>query len=247
MKLFSAGIIAAASAQMGDMDMGGMMAQFMPMVEAKYNSLDHEQMHRDFMEDNTGLFERYFEFCDIGGDGVLTPEDDLACREKAINLIQSRIPFPLDDIGAMGLPIDQASAVTEMIFEKFIDLNHDGSTTLEELQMGAYCLLRTAAQLGLQFMGDQNAELPRSMFPDFDEMSEQALEAINSEEAQVYFRGHQGLYQKLQRTLSTRKIRKVFKSADIDGNNAYNDRELVKLLFLVGEKAVELVEMYLGN
>merc|ERR1711976_474464 len=95
MKLFSAGIIAAASAQMGDMDMGGMMAQFMPMVEAKYNSLDHEQMYRDFMEDNTGLFERYFEFCDIGG---------------------------------VGLPIDQASAVTEMIFEKFIDLNHDGST-----------------------------------------------------------------------------------------------------------------------
>ena len=34
---------------MGDMDMGGMMAQFMPMVEAKYNSLDHEQVKNQFL------------------------------------------------------------------------------------------------------------------------------------------------------------------------------------------------------
>jgi len=32
------------------MDMGGMMAQFMPMVEAKYNSLDHEQVNNYRME-----------------------------------------------------------------------------------------------------------------------------------------------------------------------------------------------------
>ena len=36
--------LAAASAQFEGMDMGGMMAQFMPMIEAKYNSLDHEQV-----------------------------------------------------------------------------------------------------------------------------------------------------------------------------------------------------------
>jgi hypothetical protein len=32
------------------MDMGGMMAQFMPMVEAKYNSLDHEQVKNNNFE-----------------------------------------------------------------------------------------------------------------------------------------------------------------------------------------------------
>jgi|SaaInlStandDraft_1057018.scaffolds.fasta_scaffold851034_1 hypothetical protein len=41
------------------------------------------------MEDDTGLFEKYFEFCDIEGDGVLTPADDAACREKTMALIQS--------------------------------------------------------------------------------------------------------------------------------------------------------------
>jgi len=245
MKLFNAGLIAAASAQFEGMDMGGMMAQFMPMVEAKYNSLDHEQMHRDFMEDDTGLFEKYFEFCDIGKDGVLTAADDIACREKTMALVQSRVPFPLEDMAAMGMPTQQANAVTEMVFEKFIDLNHDGQTTLEELQMGTYCLLRTAAQLGLQFMGNENAELDSSIFPDFDEMSQEALAAINSEEAAIYFRGHQNLYNKLQRTLSAGRIRKMFRAADIDGNRAYNDRELVKLMFLVGEKAVNFIELYL--
>ena len=78
-------------------------------------------------------------------------------------------------MAAMGMPTQQANAVTEMVFEKFIDLNHDGQTTLEELQMGTYCLLRTAAQLGLQFMGNENAELDFSsplFFPDIDEMSQ---------------------------------------------------------------------------
>lgn len=75
-------------------------------------------------------------------------------------------------MGAMGMPTQQANALTEMVFEKFIDLNHDGQTTLEELQMGTYCLLRTAAQLTLQFMGNQNAELDSSIFPDFEEMSQ---------------------------------------------------------------------------
>lgn len=84
----------------------------------------------------------------------------------------SNIPFPLEDLGAMGLPTQEANAVTEMIFEKFIDLNHDGQTTLEELQMGTYCLMRTGAQLGLQFMGNQDAELDMSIFPDFEEMSQ---------------------------------------------------------------------------
>ena len=42
--------LAAASAQFEGMDMGGMMAQFMPMVEAKYNSLDHEQVNNYRME-----------------------------------------------------------------------------------------------------------------------------------------------------------------------------------------------------
>jgi len=37
----------------------------------------------------------------------------------------------------------------------------------------------------------------------------------------------------------------MFRAADIDGNRAYNDRELVKLMFLVGEKAVKLIELYL--
>lgn len=46
-------------------------------------------MHRDFMEDDTGLFEKYFEFCDIGKDGVLTAADDIACREKTMALVQS--------------------------------------------------------------------------------------------------------------------------------------------------------------
>ena len=45
-------------------------------------------MMRDFAEDDTGLFAKYFEFCDIGGDGFLTPEDDAACRTKAMNLIK---------------------------------------------------------------------------------------------------------------------------------------------------------------
>jgi hypothetical protein len=206
MKLFNAGLIAAASAQFEGMDMGGMMAQFMPMVEAKYNSLDHEQMHRDFMEDDTGLFEKYFEFCDIEGDGVLTPADDAACREKTMALIQSKIPFPLEELGAMGLPTQEASEVTEMIFQKFIDINHDGQTTLEELQMGTYCLMRTSAQLALQFMGNQDAELDMSIFPDFEEMSQEALAAINSEEAALYFQGHQNLRNKLQRTLSTGRV-----------------------------------------
>jgi hypothetical protein len=37
----------------------------------------------------------------------------------------------------------------------------------------------------------------------------------------------------------------MFRAADLDGNKAYNDRELVKLVFLVGEKAIKFVEMYL--
>ena len=40
------------------MDMGAMMGQFMPMVEAKYNSLDHEQVeitHRKNEHLNTHL------------------------------------------------------------------------------------------------------------------------------------------------------------------------------------------------
>merc|ERR1712231_48952 len=223
--------------------MGGMMAQFMPMVQAKYDSLDHEEMHRDFMEDDTGLFEKYFEFCDIEGDGVLTTAD-AACREKSMALLQSKIPFPLEDLGSM-VPIGETTEISEMIFAKFIDLNHDGQTTLQELQMGTYCLLRTAAQLGLQFMGNENAELDMSIFPDFEEMSQEALAAINSEEAAVYFQGHQNLRIKLQRTLATGRIRKMFRAADLDGNKAYNDRELVKLIFLVGEKAVKFVELYL--
>jgi hypothetical protein len=84
----------------------------------------------------------------------------------------SKIPFPLEELGAMGLPTQEASAVTEMIFQKFIDINHDGQTTLEELQMGTYCLMRTSAQLALQFMGNQDAELDMSIFPDFEEMSQ---------------------------------------------------------------------------
>jgi len=246
MKLFNAGLIAAASAQFEGMDMGGMMAQFMPMIEAKYNSLDHQQMHRDFMEDDTGLFEKYFEFCDIGADGVLTAADDIACRQKTMNLIQSRVPFPLEDLTAgMALPTAEANAMTEMIFEKFIDMNHDGATTLEELQQGTYCLLRTIAQMALQFMGNENGELDMSILPDFESMSQEALDAINSEEAAIYFKGHQGVYNKMQKILQTGRIRKIFRSADIDGNKAYNDRELIKLIFIAGEKAVKMVELYL--
>merc|ERR1712037_584256 len=43
----------------------------------------------------------------------------------------------------------------------------------------------------------------------------------------------------------TGRIRKIFRSADIDGNKAYNDRELIKLIFIAGEKAVKMVELYL--
>ena len=77
----------------------------------------------------------------------------------------------MEDLGSM-VPIGEATEISEMIFAKFIDINHDGQTTLQELQMGTYCLLRTAAQLGLQFMGNENAELDMSIFPDFEEMSQ---------------------------------------------------------------------------
>ena len=56
----------------------------MQLITAKYQSMDHAAAMRDFKEDNKNIqiFKMYFDYCDEGKDGILTPEDDAACTEK---------------------------------------------------------------------------------------------------------------------------------------------------------------------
>ena len=36
----------------------------------------------DFQEDGNGLFEMYYNYCNVNNDDVLTPQDEVECQIK---------------------------------------------------------------------------------------------------------------------------------------------------------------------
>ena len=70
---------------------GPMMQTFLPMFKQFYNKMDHEQSMADFKKDDNGMFKQYFKFCDVGGDGLLTKEDDTACKAQMQEIIMNRV------------------------------------------------------------------------------------------------------------------------------------------------------------
>lgn len=70
---------------------GPMMQTFLPMFKQFYNKMDHVQSMNDFKKDDNGMFKKYFEFCDQGGDGLLTKADDDACKARMQKLIMAKV------------------------------------------------------------------------------------------------------------------------------------------------------------
>lgn len=113
----------------------------------------------DFKKDDNGLFKTYFNFCDEAKDGVLSPQDDAACKERLEALIQDRLQkwvelilFERDyckmflkseyniqfDEQMMAQANGMKAMMTsfgEQIFNELIDSNHDGQATLDEIEM----------------------------------------------------------------------------------------------------------------
>merc|ERR1712043_101828 len=105
------------------------------MIKQFYNNMDHPAHMADFKKDDNGLFKTYFNFCDEAKDGVLSPQDDAACKERLEALIQDRLQ------NEYNIQFDEhmMASFVEQIFNELIDSNPDGQATLEEIEMNSYC------------------------------------------------------------------------------------------------------------
>jgi len=204
---------------------GPMMQTFLPMFKQFYNKMDHEQSMADFKKDDNGMFKQYFKFCDVGGDGLLTKEDDTACKAQMQEIIMNRVRSMGVDIpeGSMEQAkpfMDMIDAMGEQMFNEIIDENGDGAASLEEIEMGGYCLIRASAQMMIQMMdrnGDGKLAKNEIGGMDLDSMLAQAdMSAVKQYVPDI---------EKL-----IKKAKRVIKKADLDHDKAYDDRELAKVM-----------------
>ena len=70
-----------------------MMQTFLPMFKQFYNKMDHVQSMNDFKKDDNGMFKSYFNYCDQGGDGLLTKADDDACKARMQETLMNRVKW----------------------------------------------------------------------------------------------------------------------------------------------------------
>merc|ERR1712168_1173418 len=117
---------------------GPMMQTFLPMFKQFYNKMDHVQSMNDFKKDDNGMFKKYFEFCDQGGDGLLTKADDDACKARMQKLIMAKVSDMGVDIpeGAMDQAkpmMDMIDAMGQQMFNEIIDENGDGALSKNEV------------------------------------------------------------------------------------------------------------------
>ena len=89
-------LIFLAAGQMDFLNMsadqvGQIMPTFLPLVKQFYNRMDCVQSMADFKKDDNGMFERCFNFCDEGGEGLLTTADDTACIARMQEIIMNRV------------------------------------------------------------------------------------------------------------------------------------------------------------
>ena len=116
--------------------------------------MDHPAHTADFEADKNGLFKTYFDFCDQENDGVLTKADDQSCKTRLKDMILDRVEkwvfrvfiarkqafseynYEIDDeiMAQLEQYEGMMSAFGEQVFNEFIDSDHDGAATLEEIQ-----------------------------------------------------------------------------------------------------------------
>lgn len=205
--------------------MGPMMQTFLPMFKQFYNKMDHVQSMNDFKKDDNGMFKRYFQFCDQGGDGLLTRADDDACKARMEELIMAKVSSMGIVIPAGGMAqakpmMDMVDAMGKEMFNEIIDENGDGSATLTEIEMGGYCLIRASAQMMIQMM-DRNGDGALSK----NELGGMDLDSLL---AQADMSAVEQYVPDIAKIL--KKAKRIIKKADLDHDKAYDDRELAKVM-----------------
>jgi len=224
MKLFSL-LPIAAFGQFGD---PAQMAQMvMPMIKQFYADMDHPAHMEDFKQDDNGLFKTYFNFCDTENDGVLTKADDKACKERLEGIIMDRLENEYhvnlgpDQMAQMNQMKNMMTAFGEQIFNEFIDSNNDGEATLEEIEMNGYCIFRASAKMMIQMMDrNRNGKLDKR-----SEASMLDLDQLMKNDEVDNVRAYVPDLDKL-----VKKAKRILKKADMDGDKAYDDRELAKVM-----------------
>jgi len=209
-----------------DMDsMGPMIQQMMPMFKSFYNNMDHEQSMADFKKDDNGLFKEYFSYCDVDGNGVLSPSDDQACSAKmqsAIGARMSKFGITLGDAetsqAMAGLAMfDQMG---KELFDEIIDANGDGVATLEEIEMGGYCLMRASSDMMIQMMDrNRNGKLDKSETGGIDIGTALTPDMIATAKQYV---------PDIERVI--KKAKRIIRKSDMDHDKAYDSRELTKIM-----------------
>merc|ERR1719462_587997 len=108
----------------------------------------------------------------------------------------------------------------QQMFNEIIDENGDGAASLEEIEMGGYCLIRASAQMMIQMM-DRNGDGKLAK----NEVGGMDLESMLAQADMSAVKQYVPDIEKL-----IKKAKKIIKKADLDHDKAYDDRELAKVM-----------------
>merc|ERR1719187_450258 len=180
-------------------------------------------MHMDMHMDNIEIAEDLFTFCDINNDGFLDETDDRQCEAKAKAKIQKflrrrgiNVPHDVQVAYQDALAARQAEVAEagNLFFENVIDKNGDGKSSLMEIKMSVYCILRSVSQLLVEQL-DTNGDgilNRKEFFP------------INGIIGSVT--GHANM-----RLAGPRQVRRIIKAANkYPKDRSYNDREIAIII-----------------
>merc|ERR1712212_1475998 len=203
---------------------------FFSLIETKYSKINHHQAMMDFKQDGNGLFKSYFDYCDKGQDGILTPQDDATCQAKVESHMASMF-------GSFDKSMMASSRPTlEKIFEQFIDKNHDGKTTLAELRMGGYCVLRIMSEIGIELLDSNgNGRLDKREFGGWKGLDDLIQGSVKGYLDQM----PPAIRRKVEKYTSRQMLKLAFKSADLNDDNSWDARELTKLVLTIGKFIVD--------
>ena len=126
-----------------------------------------------------------------------------------------------------------------MIYE-ILDINKDGGFTREELRESVYCSFRVLASTFVQFAPPH---LKTELIPIISSFAEIFPNLINSEEMKVYMSEHPRIYGVIHLRFNQKRLNRLFKNVDFNGNEILCERELAKFAINILEELFDLAQV----
>ncbi|CAG5111934.1 Oidioi.mRNA.OKI2018_I69.chr2.g6205.t1.cds [Oikopleura dioica] len=207
-----------------------------PMAKAEFDSLDHEQMHREMEADNLDMrfVDRAFDFC-VGEDRKdISFDEDKECSQRIVAMIKNEVPDMIPTETFANQPEDEE--LRTMLYKLF-DVDKDGKFSRQESKNVLYCYMRIIWSKIIGMYG-----IPADAIAQLSTLSTVIPEAMNTDEARVYFQEHQRLYQKFQQHFNQERLTNLFQEVEP------TSRGITKLSINLMDEFSEFAEaVYIGS